>query len=229
MILVVASSTSELQGIEQFPRLERDVRVLPSGVPIVATAVGVGKVNAALGTIQALQHWTPLVVIGVGTCGAIRQDLQIGDIIFPSKIVQYDIDLRLFGWPRGSIPSATGDLEGALEIDVLTKSIDQWNGKNVWSSLVLGTADNFSVAQQRANQPWMREELSIDVVDMESYAMVKAAHHTGHKIMIARVVSDTWRGNRPKGYQRFLAESSADLFSLLAQYTEPSEKSPTIL
>lgn len=229
MILVVASSSAELQGIEQFPLSGGDVRVLPNGDSIVAVTVGVGKINSALGTAQAFQKRAPSLVIGVGTCGAIRQDLQIGDIVLPSHVVQYDLDLRLFGLPRGSIPTREGDLEGTLKVDAIAQEFRHWDKRKVHSSIVLGTADKFLVAKERAAQPWICEELHIDVVDMESYAIVKAARQEGCKVAIVRVVSDTWRGNRPKNYQKFLSASSDDIFSLIAYYLESSEKSPTIL
>ena len=217
MILVVASSPAELQGIEQFPLSENGVRRLPNGESIVAVAVGIGKVNAALGTAQALAKWSPSLVVGMGTCGAIRQDLQVGDIVLPKQVIQYDIDLRRFGWPRGSIQSLEGTLEGALNTEVLFTHLKHWKGNRVYPSVVLGTADTFLVALDRERQPWLSEELKIEVVDMESYAMVKAAKQVGCKVAVVRVVSDTWRGNRPKNYQKFLLKSSEDVFSLLAQ------------
>ena len=229
MILVIASSVSELQGIEQFSRLEGEVRVLPNGESIVGVAVGVGKINGALGTAQALQQWSPSLVVGVGTCGAVRQDLQVGDIVLPTQVVQYDINLQRFGWARGTIPAADGSMEGPLELEVTLQKPTHWDKRRVFSSLVLGTADQFLVAEKREQQPWITDDLHIDVVDMEGYAIVKAARQVGCKVLIMGVVSDTWRGNRPKKYQKFLSESSADLFSLLAQYREPSEKSPIIL
>lgn len=229
MILVVASSPAELQGIEQFPLSESGIRRLPNGESIVAVAVGIGKVNAALGTAQALALWSPSLLIGIGTCGAIRQDLQIGDIVLPKQIIQYDIDLRRFGWPRGSMQSLEGRVEGALTTEDLVNNLSYWKERRVHASVVLGTADIFLVAEDRAREPWIREELGIDVVDMESYAMVKAAKQARCAVAIVRVVSDSWRGNRPKNYQKFLSACSVDIFSLLAQYNEPSEKSPIIL
>ena len=54
MILVVASSAKELQGVQRFPLHDGQVRILADGTPLVAVSVGVGKIQAAIGTFEAI-------------------------------------------------------------------------------------------------------------------------------------------------------------------------------
>lgn len=77
--------------------------------------------------------------------------------------------------------------------------------------------------------PWVEEQLHVGAVDMESYAIASAAMADGIPVSVIRVVSDTWRGHRPRSYRAFLRSAAADLLDIIVQYSLPSEKSPTIL
>lgn len=233
MILIVASSWSELVGVEQFPSIDGQRRSLPNGDMLVAIPIGVGKVQAALGTAKALETWKPSHLIGIGTCGAIRQDMEVGDIVCAGRVVQYDIDLRRFGLPRGSTFDSEGKEAGELVLQSpclrMLHELREYRGRKIWERGVLGTADTFLVASERKDKPWIAEQLHVDAVDMESYAIVAAGLSCGIPVSIVRTVSDTWRGSRPKSYGKFLVSASQDMCALIAQYAEPSEKSPTIL
>lgn len=214
MILVVASSVKELEGITQFEPMERQgLFKIEHGIPAVAVPVGVGKVQAAVETAKAIRMWHPQAVVGIGTCGALRRDLKIGDILIASHVVQYDIDLRRFGLKRGETFSFKGDSVGFLETDDIVTP--PCGNVKIMRKAVLGSADRFLTARERLDLPWLTEELHIDAVDMESYAMVCAARGECIPVAIIRVVSDTARGARPTSFSSFLAESSRSLCALL--------------
>jgi adenosylhomocysteine nucleosidase len=215
MILVVASSQQELQGIYEYepwlgtqdglPKVE--ARSTPGGEPIVAVAVGVGKVQAALNTAQAIQIHRPSIVVGIGTCGAIRDDLCVGDILVASSVIQYDVDLRRFGLKRGELPSATGPALGILKTDLFPPTtIDGM--ERLFFQQTMGCADRFLVANERKVLSFISDELHVDAVDMESFAMVAAARQALVPVAIVKTVSDTNRGARARNYAAFLTESS---------------------
>ncbi len=233
MILVVASSPKELQGIHQFPQGKEGRRVLPNGNLIHAIAVGVGKLQSALGTYDAILQYHPKAVFGIGSCGAVSTDLGVGDIVIPSRVIQYDIDLRSFGLSRGDIFSGSGKKIGPLEPDqqlLSPKALPHWfEERRIWSYSSIGSADHFMQVSDRDNYSYVVDEMGIDAVDMESYAMVSAAQRLRTPIAIIRAVSDNWYGERAMSLPRFLADSSESIFRLIADYSEPREKSPTIL
>jgi 5'-methylthioadenosine/S-adenosylhomocysteine nucleosidase len=215
MILVVASSQQELQGIQEYePWLgtmeglpKDELKCTPGGKPIVAVAVGVGRVQAALNTAQAIHTYKPSLVVGIGTCGAIRDDLCIGDILVASSVIQYDIDLRRFGLKRGELPSPTGAIFGVLETDLFPPR--KINGlERLFFQQLIGCADRFLVAKERKELSFITDELHVDAVDMESFAMVAAARQALVPVAIVRTVSDTNRGARARNYATFIAESS---------------------
>jgi 5'-methylthioadenosine/S-adenosylhomocysteine nucleosidase len=215
MILVVASSQQELQGIQEYEPWHGSIECLstdglkctPGGKPIVAVAVGVGKVQAALNTAHAIHAYKPSLVVGIGTCGAIRDDLCIGDILVASSVIQYDIDLRRFGLQRGELPSPTGSVFGVLETDLFSPTkIVGW--ERLFFKQLIGCADRFLVTKERKELSYIIDELHVDAVDMESFAMVAAARQALVPVAIVRTVSDTSRGARARNFAAFLAESS---------------------
>jgi len=219
MIVVVASSTEELQGMEQFEPEEGDgrsetvIRRSAGGIPMIAVPVGVGKVLASIGTLEAIRRWRPAFVVGIGTCKAIRDDLKLGDVLLASQVVQYDMDLRRFGLQRGQTFSPKGNPFGALDVDAVPAAIP--SGMHARENSLIGTADRFLVAADVRANPWITDELHLDAVDMESYAIVAAAHAERVPVSIIRAVSDTFCGSRPKSYPAFLADSSRAMCALV--------------
>lgn len=221
MTLVVASSPLELSGVESLsPSIREKLKTVP---------VGVGKINGTLNTLLSIQKYSPSLVVVVGSCGAIREGLEIGDLIFPNRVLQWDIDLERFGWPRGSLPGAEGEVEGALEITPLSENYSTYRGREIKHGVALGSGDRFLVRSEREEMGWLIDELDLWAVDMESYGVVKAARATGVEVTVGRFVSDNARGRRPKNFQKMIKEASVDLFSLLAQSLIEREKLPIIL
>jgi nucleoside phosphorylase len=75
----------------------------------------------------------------------------------------------------------------------------------------------------------MRDELHLDAVDMESYAMVAAARRAQVPVTIIRAVSDSWDAGRLKDLPAFLHNASQQIREYIESYSEPREKSPVIL
>ncbi|MFA5467645.1 MAG: 5'-methylthioadenosine/S-adenosylhomocysteine nucleosidase [Sphaerochaetaceae bacterium] len=217
MVLVVASSEAELQGARQFPIKRSGVHSLPCGRELAVAPLGVGKINAAINATLAIQYYRPRMVICVGTCGGVNAELEVGDFVLPDKIVQWDVDLSLFGWPKGVLPSKDGSLEGALPLSILCDNYPRWAGRGVRFPLTLGSGDIFSTRAERNKTPWLTDELGIDALDMESYAVAKSGQELGVEVKVVRFVSDNSRGHRPKNYPKFLEAASLDLFALIAQ------------
>jgi adenosylhomocysteine nucleosidase len=224
MILMVASSTAELQNLN-CPIIE-DVhhppQLLTENSPMIAVPVGVGLIQAALNTYEAIVRFHPQWVVGVGSCCAISPEVAVGALIIPSTVIHYGMDLRRFGLQRGVTFSGTKERIGALPVDSLVRwphdGVDTWEGVRVWQSGTLGSADRFSTSADSVSMPWMRDTLHLTAIDMESYAMVAAARQAHTPISIIRTVSDTWSGERAASLSSLLKESSVRVCNLLDAY-----------
>lgn len=142
-------------------------------LPILVT--GAGKVNAAVALATTLGGSTPRAVINLGTAGALRDDLSgIHEI---ATITQHDLD-------DDALHALTG-LHFGPPIQLATQG------------LTLTTGDAFVA------DPQLREQLAVSahVVDMEGYALARAANEAGIPIRMIKYISDsaddsasrTWR------------------------------------
>lgn len=225
MIALVASSAQELPDLADAS--------LPPSLDLQAFTIGVGKVQAAISVASFIVESRPSHIICTGTCKAVDPRMDVGDIVIGSLAVDYDLDLRRFGLPRGSTRDCSGNPFGSVMLDnFLTDraaGIEMCRGRRVWREVTIGSADRFLVASDCDKMPWIVDELHLQAVDMESYAVAAAASRGGIPVSVIRVVSDTYRGIRPKSYAAFLRSAAIDMLSCIVQYSFPNEKSPTIL
>lgn len=145
----------------------------------------------------------------VGTCGAINVNFTVGDIIVGSQVVNYGLDLSRFKIAKGATFTKEGTIVGPIDLkEIKGKSVN----RNVHYDVTVGSSDQFLVAKNR--EPIL-EEFGIDVVDMESYAVARVASFYNIDVSVVRVVSDNYKGHRPKNFKSFLEEAVKDIYLFL--------------
>nr|WP_246798101.1 5'-methylthioadenosine/adenosylhomocysteine nucleosidase [Alkalibacter rhizosphaerae] len=72
--------------------------------PVVLVRSGIGKVNAAICAQILIDRFGVEAIINSGVAGALHPDLEVGDIVLATEVMQHDIDASIFGDPRGTIP-----------------------------------------------------------------------------------------------------------------------------
>jgi adenosylhomocysteine nucleosidase len=127
---------------------ELDRSRAPSGFEVVYT--GVGKINAAIATAEALQRHRPQLAINYGTAGKIVPGLR--GLCEVAEVVQRDMMAMPLA-PRGRTP-----FEPALD-----------RLRSGAPGVTCGTGDSFVTA----GDPWFAEQ-RIDLVDMELFAVAAA-------------------------------------------------------
>ena len=134
---------------------------LPFGYKVIE--IGVGKINATGSTVQAILRHNPKKIINYGTAGSLNKKLTRG-LYRVSKVYQRDMDCRPFGIELGVTP-----YDHVAEIDMGIEGV------------TLGTGDSFVTS---------KPELVTDLVDMEGYAVAKAAGRWNIPCEIYKFVSD---------------------------------------
>ena len=71
---------------------------------LVVVRSGIGKVNAAMCTQILIERFEVKAIINIGVAGAIADDLEIGDIVLSTKLIEHDFDVTAFGHKKGVIP-----------------------------------------------------------------------------------------------------------------------------
>lgn len=157
----------------------------------VLVKCGVGKVNAAR-TVQILvDHYFIKEIINIGSAGALKEDLNIGDIVLGKELVQYDFDVTAFGHPKGYV-SELG--RGFLSNDNLIKrskevmeqtSHSQYNVKIG----IIATGDTFFTDKKVGEK--IVEEFNADCVEMEGAAIAQVCYLDQIPFLVIRSISDT--------------------------------------
>ena len=138
-ILIITALKSELNSA-----------ALPPGVQVVYS--GVGKVNAVIATIKAINQFQPTLLINFGTAGKTNPDVH--GLISISTVIQRDMMAEPLS-PRGRTPFC--DRPFAYE--------------SASGQYTCASGDSFVTS----HDPWLADQ-NVDVVDMELFAIAAAAH-----------------------------------------------------
>ena len=132
--------------------LELEAAALHSlGLPVLVT--GAGKVNAAVAVATVVHTARPRELINLGTAGALKDHIAGTHVV--SSVIEHDVD--------DAAIHAIAEVHCSLPIHLTREGA------------ILATGDRF------ISSPQDRALLAVvaDIVDMEGYAIAKAAAHAG--------------------------------------------------
>jgi uridine phosphorylase len=99
------------------------------GIGITAATSGMGCPSAAIAT-EELARIGAKTIIRLGTCGALRKGMKVGDMVVVTSAIGYDGTTREYlGGKIDGIP-ADGKVVGALEAACREGGLKPWVGKN---------------------------------------------------------------------------------------------------
>lgn len=158
--------------------------------PYVKVVMGVGKIKAAIATVNAIHKYQPTYIINYGTAGSLNPVFGKG-IYQVAAVGQRDMDVRPLGSQLGETPFT----------------------KEHWISLsdnetrpTLSTGDNFV-----SSTP----EFVSDLVDMEAYAIAMACREHRVILDVYKFVSDNADGEAPASWEENVAAGSALFMEIL--------------
>ncbi|MGI9136237.1 MAG: nucleosidase [Candidatus Nanopelagicales bacterium] len=163
---------------------EEAVHIHVHELPILVT--GVGKVNAAIAVSTILGKHRPSSIVNLGTAGALRDGVTGTHVI--SSVIQHDLN-----------DAAIFDLVGIHFGEPISV------GSN--SGTILATGDRF------ISKPEVRERLAKEahLVDMEGYAIARAARAAGIPVTLVKEVSDQAGEQAARSWTETLDACSASL------------------
>jgi futalosine hydrolase len=186
MILVLAAFEPELTALES--RLER-------------ATVGVGLVEAALGTARVIGARKPAGVVLVGTAGAYSgKSISIGDVVIASRVL---------------LVTPAGALVPAMPVEVMTdarlgQGAEHVRRVTVATTLAVTTDDDVACALSAKG----------DVEHLEAFAVARACQEANVPFTavlgIANVVGSRGRAEWREHHQRASAAACAVAMSLVA-------------
>lgn len=155
---------------------------------------GVGKTNAAAGTMLALTLGADRL-LGFGAAGGITAQAHIGALLCMRRAVQYDFDLSAInGTPVGTL--------NEYQTPYFPLDADER-----FPCGTLASADKFATGKDAA----LLAELGADVTDMEGAAVAHVAYAAGVPCRLYKAISDNAAENSPREYAENLRIALAAL------------------
>ena len=177
---------------------------------IVLIISGIGKVNAAVSTQFIIDKYKVDKLLNFGLAGGIGKGIEIGDIYFVEKAVQYDFDLSLLNNVE------IGRLEEFDDkyINVTTIKGSEFGLKK------LATGDRFN--EDKNDEKLLVEYMKADLRDMEGGAVAQVAVMNNKPFYMVKAVSDKIEKDSISSYfeqSRFalkkLKEKMKDIFTVI--------------
>lgn len=160
---------------------------------IILWRCGVGKVNAAVGTMRLIQQHHPDAIVSTGLAGGIDPLLNVMDIFVATQCVYHDVDCGgisedgpcVLGQVQGLPARYDADprlLDHALEVPLM-------EGERRMTGLIC-TGDQFITDRERQNTI-KRHFIDGLACDMESAAIAQTCYLEHVPFISLRVISDT--------------------------------------
>ena len=188
---------------------------------IVLWQCGIGKVNAAVGTMRLVAQHHPDAIISTGLAGGIDVKMQVMDVLAASQSVYHDVDCGVgLGCQLGQVQGLPARFDADKRLLAHAVELPLEGDERLITGLIC-TGDQFITDRQR-----------LDVIkgnfpdglacDMESAAIAQTCHLLGVPFLSLRVISDTpgRTDNHQQQWEDFLASMCDRSFHFVKRYLE---------
>lgn len=206
-----AALLAHLPGAQRLPPDEQDVRVyyqadVPTEFPggargtyhvIVTSPLGMGRVEAATATADAIRRWQPRYVILCGIAGGDPEEVELGDVLVAEQLIDYEQQkltnegARVRYQSYRSDPRLYGAAQNHLGWETTVKEARPIEGKPRCHFGVVVTGDKVQAAKD-ALAPYRSDWPKLIGVEMEAGGVAAAAWQAPSKpgVLMVRGVSD---------------------------------------
>lgn len=160
------------------------------GKNVVLVESGIGKVNSAVCTTLLLQEFNVEKLIFTGVAGGIGDQINVGDIVISTDLVQHDVDVSAFGLNLGVIPRMKNSFFLAdAELRALAKesALKVFDPSRVREGRIL-SGDQFINGLNKIN--WLRDTFQGEACEMEGASVAHVCELFGVPFVILRAISD---------------------------------------
>lgn len=176
-----------------------------NGHTVIVAKSGVGKVNSAITVQYIIDNFSPDYIINTGVAGGVADNLNVGDIVIATSLVQHDFDASALGYPVGYICNGImsdkptcfyGDTnlinmyENALKETELDVNIHKG---------VIASGDTFISSNTKKQQ--LKELFNATAAEMEGAAIAQTAEKNGIPFMVVRAISDLANNSAPQSLE----------------------------
>ena len=164
------------------------------GADIALAECGIGKVNAAICTQMLADLYRPDALIFSGVAGGLLPNMQIGDLVIASHLIQFDIDLTAFGRRHGELPDKDRMIQSDPNlVQMAAGAFDEVFANDAKApNLMIGTVvsgDRF--IEDSESLRWLQREFGALATEMEGAAVGTTCQLNDLPFVVIRGLSDT--------------------------------------
>ena len=185
---------------------------------VVLVEAGVGKVNAARTTQILLDNFKVDAIINVGSAGSSNDELEIGDIVIGSRIVQHDFDITAFGHPKGYISNVGQFLESDEKlIEKMKQTISNMQDSEFKIKIgTIASGDIFCTELKMKEK--IRTKFNSDAIEMEGAAIAQVCRLDNIPFLVIRSISDKPNGDNHITFEEFLEKASKRCAKIIKEF-----------
>lgn len=185
---------------------------------LVLRQCGIGKVNAAVGTVELIRSFSPDAIVSTGVAGGIDKCLAVMDVVVSSSIVYHDVWCGM-GCEYGQVQGMPAVFQAGEKLWKCAVSLNglKENSTRIHAGLIC-TGDRFITSRDELDK--IKSDFPAGLaVDMESAAIAQVCHIYGVPFVSFRIISDTpGVDNHTEQYENFWGEMANRSFAVTRMF-----------
>ncbi|MCK8827621.1 5'-methylthioadenosine/adenosylhomocysteine nucleosidase [Natroniella acetigena] len=189
------------------------------GQEVVVVRSGIGKVNAAVCSQILIDNFAVKAVLFTGVAGAIDRELDVGDIIISTDVVQHDVDITAFGREYGEIAELDqAAFEADEELVTVAKEVGEELARDEKIKVSTGrilSGDQFISDEKKVE--WLRETFDGQCTEMEGAAVGQVAYLNDTPFVIIRSISDKADQEADVSFDEFVEFAANNSYKIITE------------
>ncbi|MBT0820419.1 5'-methylthioadenosine/adenosylhomocysteine nucleosidase [Campylobacter lari] len=165
----------------------------------------IGKVNSTLSAAIMIEKFKAELLLFTGVAGAFNPSLEIGDLIYATKLAQYDLDITAFGHPLGYVPGNEIFIKTDDKLNNLAIEVAKELGVKLQSGII-ATGDEFICDESKKAK--IREIFNADACEMEGASVALVCDALKIPCLILRSMSDKAGEKAEFDFDEFVEKSA---------------------
>lgn len=165
----------------------------------------IGKVNSAITASVLCEHFKIQKLIFSGVAGGIDEDLNIGDLVYATKLLQHDLDLSAFGHPYGFVPESKVFFETDSKLCEIAIKVAKNNNIDL-KPAIIASGDQFIASNERKD--WIKDTFKANAIEMEGASVANVCSHFDLPLFVLRAISDSANDSADMDFDKFLETSA---------------------
>ncbi len=203
----ILKNEMEIKGIKTIANMNFYIGAIENR-EIILVRCGIGKVNAAICTQILISVFTVEAVINIGVAGAVKDDLDVLDIVISTDVQQHDFDVTGFGYKLGEIPRMEKSIfqadKGLIKKALYASKKILDNNKAIEGRIVSGDIFVSDIVLKQN----LLKNFDAYCTEMEGAAVGHTCYVNNIPFVIIRVMSDKADGSAHDNFNEFVYQAA---------------------